>query len=101
MPAPFPGDARGRRLTVERRGVEVALKRAFRVRHEVNALAYLIGIEQGTSAAIGDDHPVSGRQRADQLAVQVVEVEVLIATAHRPPDEPLGTSEKCQFVVEV
>ena len=54
-------------MTLERRGF---------VRREVDEALGLIDTDKAVLRAVADDHPVAGRQRSNQVAVEIVEIQV-------------------------
>ncbi len=75
-------------------------RRAF-VGDEVKQAALFVHTQQRALAAVAHHHPRARRQRVQQPAVEVIQVQVLEAAAAGGPDELLAARQERQLVVQV
>src|SRR5579863_280647 len=102
MPAGVHGDPLHRRgWIVERQTVQMALERRLSVGREVENPPPLIDPANAVRVIVPRDLPLTARERSDQLAIPVVQIEMLKAAATRGPDEVPGACEKCQLIVQI
>ena len=83
-----------RRAGVERRCVQLPLERRLARGHEVQPGAARVQAANRRLAAVALDVPVAGRQRPQQRAVAVVQVQVRVAAALRGPNELPAASDE-------
>ena len=86
---------------VERRGVQVSLKRRFAVRGEVDEPACFVDGFDGALAGIARDHPLARCQWSQQRAVLCMQVKMPKAAAHRRPDETASLTQEGEFIVQI
>ena len=83
-------------------GIEMPLQGRLDVRHEVEKTALFVHTRDGPGRfAIAGDLPVAAGERPDQVAVEVVQVQMFEARAARGPDEAGRVIEERQLVVEI
>ena len=87
---------------VQRNGIKMPLQGRLDVRHEVEKTALFVETcDSPGRFTVAGDLPVAAGERPDQLAVEVVQVQMFEARAARRPDEAGRVIEEGQLFVEI
>src|SRR5688500_5291646 len=79
----------------------MTFERRVLVPHEIQQPLCLVGTDKSRFGTIPDNHPLARGERADQLAVPVIEIKMLIAGAPRGPDKRLAFVNEVQVMIEL
>ena len=79
----------------------MAFQRRGCVRQEIHVAVLLIDAQQPVFGVVADDHPLAGSQRTQQLAVEIVQIQVLVARPSRAPHERGRLLEEMQVAVQL
>src|SRR5262245_43226378 len=101
MPTRVFGDPLRLALRAQRHRVELSFERRLRVRHEIDGVIALIDASNRALAAFADDVPVAVRERTNELAVVVIEIEMRVTAAARRPNDLRCAFEQSELIVEV
>ena len=85
---------------VERGAVQVPLGRTLFGGREIHRARLFVDAHDGAFAKVIDD-PVTGGELADQMAVDVVQIQMRVAVARRSPNELMGLLQERQLVIQI